>query len=190
MPEQVLLLCVHDGDLYVSTLHRGRFLGGLLWDLVGPIDSPIPQAPERPHLLPTFTRLRPFHVPSLCLLPQLYASVSRERLPNRAPSLASFSHLAIANYSNCRNDGLDLAILFDEVAPTTSEEIPPKVLYEKSTKPTPLFQKISKLIRAAAQHKYLGYTSKRSILKKIDKPKQSSTDARRSKQLFNARNYQ
>lgn len=78
MPEQVLLLCVHDGDLYVPDLYRRRFPGGFLRHLMAPLNPSIPQALERPYLLPTVTRLRTFYIPALCVLPQLYAVMSNE----------------------------------------------------------------------------------------------------------------
>lgn len=84
MSEQVLLLRVSNGDIHVSNLHSGHFLGSVLWDLMASLNYLVPEAAKRPHLLSSLSGLCPFLIISLRFLPKLHASVPVKCLPDRA----------------------------------------------------------------------------------------------------------
>ena len=76
----------HNGDIHVSNVHSGQFLGGLLWDSMAPINYLVPEAAKRSHLLSTLSGLCSFLIFSLRILPKLRAIMPLKCLLDRATS--------------------------------------------------------------------------------------------------------
>ena len=84
MSEQVLLLRVYNGDIHVSNVHSGQFLGGLLWDSMDPLNHSVPEAAKRSHLLSTLSGLCSFLIFPLRFLHKLHAFMPLKCLLDRA----------------------------------------------------------------------------------------------------------
>lgn len=83
---------------------------------MAPLDPPIPEITKRPYILPSLSRLCPFHIDPLRVLPKLHALVPLECLPDRASLAVRVSHLAIARSADSDNDDTNFAFFSYEMA--------------------------------------------------------------------------